>query len=46
VALPVKLRVAPDPVGIVTLNNRSLSPAAQMFIERVREATRPLAKKA
>ena len=44
VALPVKLRVGPDPVGIVTLKNRTLSPAAQMFIERVREATRSLAK--
>ena len=46
VALPVKLRVAREPVGIVTLKNRSLSPAAQMFIERVREATRSLAKQA
>ena len=46
VALPVKLRVGPDPVGIVTLKNRSLSPVAQMFIERVREGTRSLAKKA
>lgn len=45
VALSVKLRVAPDPVGIVTLNNRSLSPAAQLFIERVRDGTRRLAKK-
>lgn len=46
VALPVKLDVAPEPVGIVTLKNRSLSPAAQMFIERVREATRSLANQA
>jgi DNA-binding transcriptional LysR family regulator len=46
VALPVKLRVAREPVGIVTLKNRALSPAAQMFIERVREGTRSLAKKA
>jgi DNA-binding transcriptional LysR family regulator len=46
VALPVKLRVPREPVGIVTLKNRSLSAAAQTFIERVREATRPLAKKA
>jgi len=44
VALAVKLRVASDPVGIVTLKNRSLSPAAQLFIERVRELTRPLTK--
>jgi DNA-binding transcriptional LysR family regulator len=46
VALSVKLRVARDPVGIVTLKNRSLSPAAQLFIERVRDGTRSLANKA
>jgi DNA-binding transcriptional LysR family regulator len=46
VALPVKLRVARQPVGIVTLKHRSLSPAAQMFIAAVRELTKPLAKKA
>ncbi|MGH6672375.1 MAG: LysR family transcriptional regulator [Xanthobacteraceae bacterium] len=44
VALPVKLKVAREPVGIVTLKNRSLNPAAQMFIECVRELTKPLAK--
>lgn len=46
VALPVKLQVAHDPVCIITLKNRSLSPAAQMFIECVREITKPLAKNA
>lgn len=45
VALPIKLRIGREPVGIITLKNRSLSPAAQMFIERVREVTRPLTKK-
>jgi hypothetical protein len=44
VPLSVKLRVAPEPVGIITLKNRSLSPAAHMFIEQVRELTKPLAK--
>jgi hypothetical protein len=43
-ALPVKLRLAPEPVCIIALKNRSLSPAAQMFIERVRKLTKPLAK--
>jgi DNA-binding transcriptional LysR family regulator len=43
VALPVKLRVGRDPVGIVTLKNRSLSPAAQLFIEQAREITKRLA---
>jgi DNA-binding transcriptional LysR family regulator len=46
VALSVKLRIAPEPVGIITLKNRSISPAAQLFIERVRDGTRRLAKKA
>jgi len=41
-ALPVKLRLAPEPVCIIALKNRSLSPAAQTFIERVREGTRSL----
>jgi len=44
VALSVKLRVAREPVGIITLKSRSLSPAAQVFIEQVRELTKPLAK--
>lgn len=44
-ALPVKLRAPPQEVGIVTLKNRSLSPAAHVFIERVRELVKPLAKK-
>lgn len=43
IALPVKLPVAQDRVGIITLKNRSLSPAAQIFIARVRELTKPLA---
>ena len=43
-ALPVKLPDTRKPVAIVTLKNRSLNPAAQMFIERVRELTKALAK--
>lgn len=43
-ALPVKLHVPRQRLGIVTLKNRSLSPAAQVFIERVHELTKPLAK--
>lgn len=43
-ALPVKLDVPQQPLGIVTLKNRSLSPAAHIFIERVRALTKPLAK--
>jgi DNA-binding transcriptional LysR family regulator len=42
-ALPVKLPVPPQPVGIVTLRNRTLSPLAQLFIKCAREVAKPLA---
>jgi DNA-binding transcriptional LysR family regulator len=41
--LPIKLAIAPVPIGIVTLKNRALSPVAQMFIEHAREVAKPLA---
>ena len=41
-ALPVKLPDIRQPVGITTLKNRSLSPAAQTFIQSVRELVKPL----
>src|SRR3954451_1895306 len=44
-ALPVKLPDVRQPVGITTLKNRSLSPAAQTFIESVRELVKPLANR-
>lgn len=43
--LPVKLSVEPKPVGIVTLKNRTLSPAAELFIDCIRSVARPLEKK-
>jgi DNA-binding transcriptional LysR family regulator len=43
-ALPVELSKTRMPIAIITLKNRSLSPLAQLFIERVRAVTRPLAK--
>jgi DNA-binding transcriptional LysR family regulator len=43
-ALPIKLPLSPLRIGIVTLRNRSIGPAAQLFIETAREVTRPLAK--
>jgi DNA-binding transcriptional LysR family regulator len=43
--LPVDFPVAPRPVGIVTLKNRTLNPAAQLFISCAREVVKPLAKK-
>jgi DNA-binding transcriptional LysR family regulator len=43
--LPIKLPVAPVPVGIVTLKNRTLSPVARLFIEHARDVAKPLAKR-
>jgi DNA-binding transcriptional LysR family regulator len=43
--LPVELSLDRMPVGIVTLKNRTLSPAAQLFIEHTREVAEPLAKR-
>ena len=40
--LPVKLSVARVPFGIITLKNRTLSPAAQLFIEHARQVANPL----
>lgn len=39
-ALPIDLGVALRPVAIVTLRNRTLGPAAQVFIEQVRAVAR------
>ena len=43
--LPVELPLAPVPVGIVTLKNRTLSPVARLFMECAREVAKPLAKR-
>jgi len=43
-ALPVELPHSRHPVAIITLKNRELSPLAQLFCERVRAITKPLAK--
>ena len=42
--LPVELPVAPVPVGIVTLRNRTLSPVAKLFLDSARDMAKPLAK--
>jgi DNA-binding transcriptional LysR family regulator len=42
-ALPLTLPNSRHPIGIRTLQNRSLSPLAQLFIERIRAFTKPLA---
>ena len=43
--LPVELPTPPLPIGIMTLRNRTISPVAQLFIDRVRELAMPLAKR-
>ena len=40
--LPVELRHRPSPVVLVTLKNRTLSPLAELFIQRAREAAKSL----
>src|SRR5882672_5384892 len=42
--LPVKLPVHPPPVGIVRLQNRTLSPVAQIFLDRARAVAKQLPK--
>jgi DNA-binding transcriptional LysR family regulator len=40
--LPIELPIKPQPVGIVTLRNRTLNPVAQLFLDCAREVARPL----
>jgi DNA-binding transcriptional LysR family regulator len=42
--VPVELSLRSMPIGIITLKNRTLSPAAQLFIDCAREVAKPLAK--
>jgi len=43
--LPIELPIVSGPIGILTLKNRMLSPAAQLFIEAARDVAKPLARK-
>jgi DNA-binding transcriptional LysR family regulator len=43
--LPVKLQHTRAPVGIITLENRALSPVAQLFIETAREVAKSLGRR-
>ena len=43
--LPVELPIASGPIGIFTLKNRILSPAAQLFIDCAREVAKPLVRR-
>ena len=41
--LKIELPIAPVPIGIITLSNRTISPAAQLFIQIAREVAQPFA---
>jgi hypothetical protein len=43
-ALPVELEGARATTAIMTLNNRTLSPLAELFIKTARAVSKPLAK--
>jgi hypothetical protein len=43
-ALAVDLPVDPRPTGILTLKNRLLTPAAELFIACAKEVAKPLAR--
>jgi DNA-binding transcriptional LysR family regulator len=43
-ALPIKVSVPPRSIGIVTLKNRTINPAARLFIQMAKEVTRLLTK--
>jgi DNA-binding transcriptional LysR family regulator len=42
-ALPIALPNTRKPIGLITLKNRTLTPLAQLFIETIRLAARPMA---
>jgi DNA-binding transcriptional LysR family regulator len=42
--LPVELPGTALPVGVITVKNRTLSPLAQLFLDRVRSVVKPLMK--
>jgi DNA-binding transcriptional LysR family regulator len=44
-ALPVELPGTQQPVAMITLKNRALSPLAQLFMENVRTIAKPLGKR-
>jgi len=43
--LPIELPIVSGPIGILTLKNRVLSPAAQLFIDCARKVTKPLGRR-
>jgi DNA-binding transcriptional LysR family regulator len=43
--LPLQLPIEPLPVGIMTVKNRTISPATQLFIDCARELAKPLIRR-
>jgi DNA-binding transcriptional LysR family regulator len=43
--LPVELPIVSGPIGILTLNNRVLGPATQLFVDCARGLAKPLARR-
>jgi DNA-binding transcriptional LysR family regulator len=44
-ALPIKLRTKPRPIAIITLKNRTISPAVRLFIEQLRSVARAFSRR-
>ena len=43
--LPIKLRTKPQPIAIITLKNRTLSPAVQLFIEHLKSVAKAFSRR-
>ncbi len=44
-ALPIKLRATPQPIAIVNLKNRTISPAVQLFIDHLRTVAKAYSRR-
>jgi DNA-binding transcriptional LysR family regulator len=41
-ALPIDLRIKPQPIAILTLKDRTISPVVQLFVEHVRAVAKTM----
>ena len=41
-ALPINLRTKPQPIAILTLKNRTVSPVVQLFVEQLRAVAKTM----
>lgn len=44
-SLPIRLRTKPQPIAIVTLKNRTISPVVQLFIEHLRTVAKAFSRR-